>query len=125
MALIVDFVELEKKMYESFIQEKYIPDSLVFTPEIQDELTHRFQQANTAGVRTIHQEKWLVKYNELLKDQKYYRSIAFMCDGKLGTWVANQRTQYRFLQENKKSNMTQERMELLKVIGFTWSTWST
>ena len=112
-------------MYQSFIQAKYIPDSLVFTPEIQDELTHQFQQANTAGVRTIHQEKWLVNYNELLKDQKYYRSIAFMCDGKLGTWVANQRTQYRFLQENKKSNMTEERMELLKVIGFTWSTWST
>ena len=30
MALIVDFEELDKKMYASFIQEKYISDSLVF-----------------------------------------------------------------------------------------------
>ena len=48
MALIVDFEELEQKKYQTFLQEKYIPDSLVFTPEIQDELTHQFQQANTA-----------------------------------------------------------------------------
>ena len=123
MALIVDFVKLDKKMYQSFLQEKYIPDSLVFTPEIQDELTRQFQQPNTGPVRTIHQEKWLVNYNELLKDQKYYRSIAFMCDGKLGEWVKTQRKNYRFLQEEKKSSMTAERIELLEAIGFTWKTY--
>ena len=39
MALIVDFVELEKKIYESFIKEKSIPDTLVFTAEIQSSRT--------------------------------------------------------------------------------------
>ena len=77
MALIVDFVELDKKMYESFIQEKFIPDSLVFTDVIQAELTHQFQQANTQQVRTIHQEKWLAKYNELIEYEKLNRSAAF------------------------------------------------
>ena len=42
MVLIVDFVELEKKMYESFIQENFIPDSLVFTDVIQAEFTRQF-----------------------------------------------------------------------------------
>ena len=67
MALIVDFDELEKIMYQPFLEEKYKPDSLVFTAEIQDELTHQFQQANSVGVRTIRQEKWLVNYNELIE----------------------------------------------------------
>ena len=123
MALIVDFEELEQKKYQTFLQEKYIPDSLVFTPEIQDELTRQFEQPNTGQVKTIHQEKWLVNYNELLKDQKYYRSIVFMCDGKLGGWVKTQRENYRFLQEEKKSSMTAERIELLEAIGFTWKTY--
>ena len=94
-----------------------------FTPEIQDELTHQCQQAKNPQVRTIHEEKWLAMYNELLKDQKYYRSIAFMCDGKLKNWVKTQRAQYRFLQEEKKSSMTAERIELLEAIGFTWKTY--
>ena len=70
MALIVDFEELNKKMYGSFIQEKYIPDSLAFTPEIQDELTRQFQQPNTRIVPSILQERWLVKYNELIEYNK-------------------------------------------------------
>ena len=121
MALIVDFVELDKKMYESFIQEKFIPDSLVFTDVIQAELTHQFQQANTQQVRTIHQEKWLAKYNELIEYEKLNRSAAFMCGGKLGTWVKTQRAQYRVFKEGKSNNMTAERIELLKAIDFTWS----
>ena len=121
MALIVDFDKLDKKKYQSFLQEKYIPDSLVFTTEIQAELTRQFQQANTPTVRTILQEKWLVKYNELVKYEQYYRSVDFKCHGQLGTWVNNQRKQYKFFKEGKYNNMTSERIELLKAIGFTWS----
>mgnify|MGYP006114128143 FL=1 len=39
MALIVDFVKLDSKKYQSFIQDKAIPDSLVFNDGIQAELT--------------------------------------------------------------------------------------
>ena len=39
MTLIVDFVELDKKVYESFIQKISIQDSLVFTDVIKAELT--------------------------------------------------------------------------------------
>ena len=119
MALIVDFVKLDKKMYPSFIQEKYnIPDSLVFTPEIQDELTRQFQQPNTRIVPSILQERWLVKYNELIEYNKLNKDTSdSVMPGKLENWVFNQRTQYRYLQENKKSNMTEERIELLEGLG--------
>ena len=119
MALIVDFEELDKKMYESFIQEKYISDSLVFTAEIQAELTRQFQQPNTRGVRTILQERWLVKYNELIEYNELNKDTSdSVMPGKLNDWVLNQRTQYRFLQENKKSHMTAERFELLEANDF-------
>ena len=39
MALIVDLVELDKKVYESFIQKISIQDSLVFTDVIKADLT--------------------------------------------------------------------------------------
>ena len=120
MTLIVDFVKLDSEKYQSFIQDKAIPDSLVFTDEIQAELTRQLQQPNTRKVPTLLQEKWLVTYNELIEYNKHNQSAAFMCGGKLGTWVHTQRTQYRFLQENKKSNMTEEQIELLKAIGFFW-----
>ena len=121
MALIVDFDELEKIMYQPFLEEKYKPDSLVFTAEIQDELTHQFQQPNTRGVRTILQERWLVKYNELIEFDKHITIAAFMCGGELGAWVKTQREQYSLLQKNDESNMTTERIKLLEAIGFTWS----
>ena len=61
MALIVDFVKLDSKKYQSFIQDKAILDSLVFTDRIQAELTRQFQQPNTRKVPILLQEKLLVK----------------------------------------------------------------
>ena len=39
----------------------------------------------------------------------------------LGTWVANQRTQYRLRREGKHSHLTEERIKLLEDLGFVWS----
>jgi len=38
----------------------------------------------------------------------------------LGRWVTRQRKQYRFLQEGKQSQMTDERITKLEEIGFVW-----
>jgi hypothetical protein len=38
----------------------------------------------------------------------------------LGTWVANQRTQYKLLQDGKKSLMTTERKKSLNELDFEW-----
>lgn len=40
---------------------------------------------------------------------------------KLGYFVKNQRRQYKLLQEEKKSSLTEERKEKLESIGFAWS----
>ena len=121
MALIVDFVELEKKMYESFIQKISIQDSLVFTAEIQAELTRQFQQPNTRKVAKLLQEKWLARYHELIEFEKHNQSAAFMCGRKLGNWARRQRQQYTFFKEEKHNSMTAERIGLLDAIDFTWS----
>ena len=39
----------------------------------------------------------------------------------LGTWVANQRAQYRLRREGKHSFLTEERIKLLNEVGFEWS----
>ena len=38
----------------------------------------------------------------------------------LGTWVGNQRTQYRLRSEGKKSQLTEARIEDLSKAGFVW-----
>ena len=83
MAFIVDFVKLDSEKYQSFIREKSIPDSLVFTDVIQAELTRQFKQANTRKVQTIHQEQWLAQYHELIEYKKLNTSDAVMPGGKL------------------------------------------
>ena len=40
--------------------------------------------------------------------------------GKIATWASTQRYNYKLLSDQKKSNMTLERIELLKAIGFPW-----
>ena len=39
----------------------------------------------------------------------------------LGRWVSNQRTAYALYQQNKYSPLTQERIEALDAIGFSWT----
>jgi hypothetical protein len=43
-------------------------------------------------------------------------------DSKLGEWVANQRSQYRFKLEGKTSHMTLPRIQALEGLGFEWIT---
>ena len=67
----------------------------------------------------------LKKYNELIQYNKLNKDTNVPMPGKLGSWVATQRNQYKSFKEGKTCHMTVERMELLEAIGFTWRTWST
>lgn len=67
---------------------------------------------------------WNDRYEQLLEFKKenghcivpqhYSRNRA------LGKWVAKQREQYRFFREGRHSFLTEERIDLLKSINFTW-----
>ena len=68
--------------------------------------------------------KWQERYEELIEFKQKYGH----CDvprkndenKKLATWVNSQRYFYRNVQSGKQSYITEERIELLKKIGFRW-----
>lgn len=74
----------------------------------------------------------LVDWDERLEELKEYREKHGNClvpqqypeNPQLGTWVSNQRKQYRLLREGKSSPMTDERVKKLDEIGFVWSIFS-
>jgi hypothetical protein len=74
----------------------------------------------------------LVDWDERLEELKEYRKKHGNClvpqqypeNPQLGTWVSNQRKQYRLLKEGKSSPMTEDRVNKLDEIGFIWSIFS-
>ena len=65
---------------------------------------------------------WMTRYSEL----KRYHNEQGNCnvpsrEGALGAWVRNQRVQYSYLAQGKKSSMTEERIKLLEKINFVWN----
>lgn len=71
----------------------------------------------------------LVDWNARWLELKYFKEIQGNCmvpqhypsNPQLGTWVSNQRKQYRLMQENKPSPMTPYRVKKLESLGFLWS----
>jgi len=66
-------------------------------------------------------QQWLAKF-ELLKKYKEKQGDCLVprSDPYLGRWVRDQRTQYNYFKQEKKSYMTQERIGMLNSIGFVW-----
>ena len=69
--------------------------------------------------------RWMERYNDLMgfKRENGHCSVPdkYRANPSLGSWVRNQRVQYRNLQAEKKSTMTSSRIALLEKIGFQWS----
>ena len=107
--------ELDKKMYESFIQEKSIPDSLVFTDAIQAELQNlqevSFNNPALKKCKQYFNRNWLA----VNKDTNNVPMPE-----KIVVWVQTQRYHYTLFSDRKKSYMTLEQIKLLKAIGFKW-----
>ena len=74
----------------------------------------------------------LVDWDARLEELKEYQSRHGNClvpqqypeNPQLGTWVSNQRKQYRLMKEDKPSPMTPERVKKLEELGFVWSIFS-
>ena len=68
---------------------------------------------------------WDDRYEELKTYQSKYGDCnvpqRWSDNQPLGTWVSNQRKQYRLYKEGKESSMTEERIHLLNAIGIKWS----
>ncbi|KAI2512223.1 hypothetical protein MHU86_2099 [Fragilaria crotonensis] len=69
--------------------------------------------------------KWLASYEEILQYKDEYGDCivprGFPLNPRLASWVAEQRKQYKLLQDGKNSSITPRRIELLNKIGFAWN----
>lgn len=67
----------------------------------------------------VHSWQWNQTYYELIEYRKEHRNTNVpMSHGALGLWVFNQRAAYNNYRKGKPSQMTAERAELLRSIGF-------
>eukprot|EP00814_Leptocylindrus_danicus_P006149 CAMPEP_0116023934 /NCGR_PEP_ID=MMETSP0321-20121206/11966_1 /TAXON_ID=163516 /ORGANISM="Leptocylindrus danicus var. danicus, Strain B650" /LENGTH=91 /DNA_ID=CAMNT_0003495467 /DNA_START=253 /DNA_END=524 /DNA_ORIENTATION=- len=62
---------------------------------------------------------WMSKF-EMLKEYKKEHGdcLVPLSDPHIGSWVHVQRGQYKYFKQEKKSSMTQERIDMLNSIGF-------
>lgn len=85
----------------------------------------RIAQLDAIGMKwvTIDPKSWESHYQDL-KEYKARNGDCYVPmrkdDPKLGEWVGQQRKAYRLKMDGKQSAMTDERMEKLNKIGFTW-----
>lgn len=80
---------------------------------------------NTIGfVWDSHEVSWREKFAALMRYQRVNGdcnvSSANCEDKKLATWVKCQRRQYKLYCDKRGSSMTNERIEELNKIGFSW-----
>lgn len=78
-------------------------------------------------------KSWKKRFTELVEFKHRYGHcnvpFRFSANKSLGRWVQTQRSQYKYLFENKPSAMTTERIRMLDDIDFSWNgpqkvTWS-
>jgi len=74
--------------------------------------------------KKFHEEKWTLRYNELLQFLKDHGHAAvphtYPANPQLARWVKRQRRQYKLKKNGKPSTMTTERLEMLTAVGFIW-----
>jgi len=72
-----------------------------------------------------HPDAWTQRYNELVQYKNEHGNCnvpqRFKDNLELGSWVNDQRKQYKRLKIGKKSPMTPQREAMLNSIGFVWS----
>eukprot|EP00980_Cylindrotheca_fusiformis_P001372 scaffold344_cov130-Cylindrotheca_fusiformis.AAC.3 len=75
-------------------------------------------------VWNAHGQKWQNRWNELraycLEHGNGNVPHNYRENPELANWVKNQRRQHKLFQEGKPSNITQERIDALNSLGFTW-----
>ena len=102
---------------ESIVNDIFCNPDLKYTCR----LTSKFNLFNILHVRST------LPFSARYQDLKEYKARNGDCnvpmrkdDPKLGEWVGQQRRAYRLKMDGKQSAMTDERMEKLNNIGFTW-----
>jgi hypothetical protein len=81
-------------------------------------------EMNQNRFKPFHEEKWSLRYKELLVFHKEHAHSAvphtYPKNPQLARWVKRQRRQYKLRKDNRASTMTSERLDLLNSVGFVW-----
>lgn len=81
-------------------------------------------EMNQNRFKPFHEEKWTLRYKELLVFHKEHAHSAvphtYPKNPQLARWVKRQRRQYKLRKDNRASTMTSERLDLLNSVGFVW-----
>lgn len=82
------------------------------------------EESNQNRFKPFHEEKWTLRYKELLEFHKEHGHSAvphtYPKNPQLARWVKRQRRQYKLRRDNRPSTMTAERLEMLSSVGFIW-----
>ena len=78
------------------------------------------------AIRVDPKKMWNKRLQELVEYKEKHGDCLvpqrFSENPQLGTWVNTQRRHYKLYIEGKKSCMTEERLNKLREVGFSWST---
>jgi hypothetical protein len=81
-------------------------------------------EMNQHRFKPFHEEKWTLRYKELLVFHKEHAHSAvphtYPKNPQLARWVKRQRRQYKLRKDSRASTMTSERLDLLNSVGFVW-----
>jgi len=102
--------------------------SIVKAPQKNDEANASFPQLKTTSliedpnIHPYQNERWTERYSDLLD---YYHihghfNVPYKQNPSLFQWVKRQRHQYKLRQQGHHSNLTAERIEMLRKVGFVW-----
>lgn len=85
----------------------------------------RVEQLDSVGFCwDTHEATWLERLRELKEYKKEHGDCSvpttYAANPKLGTWVHHQRRQHKKFQQGQECHITQERIDVLNKIGFTW-----
>ena len=74
MCLIIDFDECNETVYQSFLEKNCnrttFEKGLELRADVEHAVTAEFELPRTKGVKTILQEQWLARYNEVIEYNK-------------------------------------------------------
>jgi CheY-like chemotaxis protein len=87
--------------------------------------TKTFKDVDQPKVVYKKMDSWMQAYSNLLAFRRKYpnkwpKSEEVFRSCKLGYWVKTQRKEYQEFTSNKKSKLTQEKVDMLNSIGFIW-----
>jgi hypothetical protein len=75
-------------------------------------------------IHPYQHEQWMKRYQDLVEYQRArgHCSVPYVYkeDPRLGQWVKRQRHQYKLQKQGHHSNLTQERIQMLEILGFIW-----